>query len=1128
MKLLRISIIIIISYIAISLSITRIIIADANRYTTELENLLEENYKVKIDIESISGNWKGVYPSIKVNINNDRIYKGIKLPKTVVLDFNIYKSIFLFKPIINSLYAKNIYYKSSYNKLISVIKSRSNNKIPQIHNIHILNSEFKINDSKNIYHLKKTNISIIKNNISLRAEIDNNKIFLVDINNIDFKNKSSINLKYKLQVSGNFDYNFKNILNKYNLEIKKSDLRLIAKGSYRDNKFINNIVTLETTNISNITINKKVLSNLQFDIIFNQKLENSLNFEINKLGFFVNNNSYNLKNIAGNLENNIYSFYIYDLNFNYKNIIADFNINIEKMNDVNFNGSVKNLNLSFNKEDFFKSFYVKGDFYNTNIIYKHRKISNFSGFIESDYNSSFINFNSKDILLSDKEIIRKDRNFNSVTGFLNVLNYSNPTIHFSSLRLINKEIDISFDGFVNQNVNRIKLFSNIKFLDMRYVTDYMPISIISKESARWFSNAFKNGFTQNGNILIDGGLINYPFYDDYSGNSYGIFPISKLHVDYKRDWIPFKNIKGNAYFSNNNAMFIAKNFKILKTDFKNGKLLINDVRNTDLIINGDLNGPLNDLLKYSNKAKLTNISNKKISNIEGNSETNFKINLSFKGKNNIYESQIKLNNISYKFDKNKKIKSINGIIKFKDGKFYTGKDSFIKAKYINNDVKFKLKTNKDNDFVISGIHYLNYRKITDKKNILENITGKSLWKYNITLPGFNNKKSIININAKSNLVGTKINYPKPFKKNKSEKKLTLINITLKDSDFKSYKILYNGILSEFKPGNNLNGYINFSGKKSTIPENRFNIIGFLDEFNLNSWKDFSSDPDSIDYLSFLNSVNISFGTFKNNDIILDNFIINGYRSNNNFVFKKLEASSDFVTILSSGSVEFGNNSNFKINLNSNNVEELLNYWKIKHSLRDSSINGTSEITWKGGIFDFSIKDLYGKFTINMKDGRLKKVGNRATRIFGLFNIDLLVKRLSLDFDDVTKNGFFFSSMNGDFRLNNGNIFTTNLIVKGPSAELLTVGRTDIINETYDMQVVASPEFGEALPAIALLGGPITAAATYAAEKLAKAFGKNINDLIKIKYSVSGSWDEPIIKVIDKSTSPLENIEDLFK
>ena len=94
--------------------------------------------------------------------------------------------------------------------------------------------------------------------------------------------------------------------------------------------------------------------------------------------------------------------------------------------------------------------------------------------------------------------------------------------------------------------------------------------------------------------------------------------------------------------------------------------------------------------------------------------------------------------------------------------------------------------------------------------------------------------------------------------------------------------------------------------------------------------------------------------------------------------------------------------------------------------------------------------------------------------------------------------------------------------------MLAVGTTDINNETYDMQVVASPEFGEALPAIALLGGPITAAATFAAEKLAKAFGKDINDLIKIKYNVTGTWDDPIIKIIKKKSSALDAIEELFE
>ena len=66
------------------------------------------------------------------------------------------------------------------------------------------------------------------------------------------------------------------------------------------------------------------------------------------------------------------------------------------------------------------------------------------------------------------------------------------------------------------------------------------------------------------------------------------------------------------------------------------------------------------------------------------------------------------------------------------------------------------------------------------------------------------------------------------------------------------------------------------------------------------------------------------------------------------------------------------------------------------------MNSNLDISWKGSLFDFGLENIYGKLTTTMKNGRLKKVGNRATRIFGLFNIDLLAKRLSLDFDDVTK------------------------------------------------------------------------------------------------------------------------------
>ena len=250
--------------------------------------------------------------------------------------------------------------------------------------------------------------------------------------------------------------------------------------------------------------------------------------------------------------------------------------------------------------------------------------------------------------------------------------------------------------------------------------------------------------------------------------------------------------------------------------------------------------------------------------------------------------------------------------------------------------------------------------------------------------------------------------------------------------------------------------------------------------------------------------------------------------NNAFIFDSIKVDSDKVSIDAEGSVEHNNISNLKINLDSSNLQNLLNYWGFNHGIRGSTINSNFDISWQGGLFSYSLDKLYGKFYTNMNDGRLKNVGNRASRIFGLFNMDLLAKRLSLDFDDVTKNGFYFNSLNGDFRIDSGNIFTTNLIIKGPSAEMLAVGATDLVNEKYDMHVIASPEFGETLPAIALLGGPITAAATFAADKLAKAFGKDINDLIKIKYKVSGSWDEPIIEIIDKKSNALEGVEELFK
>ena len=62
--------------------------------------------------------------------------------------------------------------------------------------------------------------------------------------------------------------------------------------------------------------------------------------------------------------------------------------------------------------------------------------------------------------------------------------------------------------------------------------------------------------------------------------------------------------------------------------------------------------------------------------------------------------------------------------------------------------------------------------------------------------------------------------------------------------------------------------------------------------------------------------------------------------------------------------------------------------------------------------EFNIDNIDGSLNLSLSNGRIKKVGSRATRLLGLLNFDLLTKRLSLDFDDVTKNGFYFDNITG--------------------------------------------------------------------------------------------------------------------
>ena len=1129
MKFIRYIVIILIAYLVISLTAARILVANAENNIDFFENYLSKNNIADIAIEKITSNWKGLYPSIEIFLSSkDKDNSKIYL-ENIKINLNIYKSVVLIKPVIKEIYLKNIYYETSVKEILTIFNKKKLNDNILIENIKVKNSNFLIKYNKNNFNLNNANISIKKNNFIINANIDDNKKFVCSIKNIKLEGSKLINFDYKIKINGKFNYSFENIFNEHNLIINNSDLSIITSGNFSNGYLVRNKLSVLTDKKSNIILNNNIINNINSKLILGRNIDQNIEFEINELNFLSkNNNYYSFNNISGKIDsdNSNVSIFSKKLDINLENFHKDYDF--PSINNIYFAGLVKNLKMKFSLLNFYNEFYVSGDFIGSNILSDIGYIKNFSGYIEASNKSTFVKFYSKNVEIQYKSMLRNYKSYESIYGEIEFSNYSSLLLNIYDLSLVNNEIDINTSGIIDFSNDSIKILSNINFVDMTKVTDYIPSSLMSEKSSNWFKKSFLSGYSKEAFIMIDGNLSNYPFYDNNNGLSYAIFPIKKLTVDYKKSWLPFKGINGFAYFNNREAQFHSDEFNVLNTKVINTMLEINDVKNVELILKGTLKGPFNDLLKYSNTASLTNIENEKVMNITGNSETDFRIKIGFNGLKNDYKSTIRLNNIGFNMDENNSITKVSGKILFKNNLFFTDKNENIKASYNNKDIEFSLNTLKDNTFIIQGVQKIDIGKNISSKNYGDKILGLSLWNYELIIPGFNSKSKKIAVSAVSNLYGTSVILPKPFDKNKDTKKNISINFSLENNKLYDINILYNGIYAEISSLDKVTGYINFSGKKLKLPNNRLNIIGKLDVINIDDWKALNKSGTPINYFDYINKIDLNISQLIHNNFILDNFSAKGYRSNKSFLFNKIEVNSDKVKILSNGKIEFGNISSFKVNLNSENLETLLNYWKFTHSLRDSSIDSIFDISWQGGLFDFSLDKIYGEFNTTMANGRLKNVGNRATRIFGLFNIDLLAKRLSLDFDDVTKNGFYYNTLSGDFRIEGGNIFTTNLIIKGPSAEILAIGTTDIINETYDMQVVASPEFGEALPAIALLGGPITAAATFAAEKLAKAFGKDINDLIKIKYKVSGSWDEPILKVIEKKGSALENVEDLFK
>ena len=183
------------------------------------------------------------------------------------------------------------------------------------------------------------------------------------------------------------------------------------------------------------------------------------------------------------------------------------------------------------------------------------------------------------------------------------------------------------------------------------------------------------------------------------------------------------------------------------------------------------------------------------------------------------------------------------------------------------------------------------------------------------------------------------------------------------------------------------------------------------------------------------------------------------------------------------------------------------------SLRGGKGTVFGELSWPGSPLVPDLKALAGGFEIALEAGQFLHAEPGAARLLGLFSLQALPRRLTLDFRDLFQEGFAFDSVTGHVRVERGVASTNNLRMRGVSAAVLMEGQADLQRETQDLRVVIVPELNAG-----------TASLAYAAINPAIGLGTLLAQFVlrgplalagTREFHVTGPWADPKVERVER-------------
>ncbi len=796
------------------------------------------------------------------------------------------------------------------------------------------------------------------------------------------------------------------------------------------------------------------------------------------------------------------------------------------------------------------------------------KLESLSGSVVYEHQEGAIKIHSKNALIGFPDLFRDDFKLTNLSADIDFSNTAQGMLFdIKNLTTQNNEANTSSSAKLwmpkSDASPHLDLQMYVSDGDVSKISHYLPVSIMDKSLVNWLDHALLKGKIDNGTVVFNGNLNEFPFKKDE-----GVFSVavntSGFMMHYKDGWPRIENAKMQGVFTG-----LGMKLHLISGEVENNLIhesyaVIPSFSNAELQLNMAMSGSTQNTVNYLVNSPILPDAKKTINSmrLQGTIDTTIKINIPLndalaKKKPLTYSGEAKLHDASlFMLDDKIDITHGDGTVVFTE-KGLSSEN--LSANILGEKALLSLESSAKTNSVKVLIDGKFEPDILLKRFELpgaDKISGKTSYTASMNFPEKSLKKRYPTLNLNSDLYGVKSNLPDFFYKRKNARYKSNFNVLFTGNNKTRLGVNFinkgSAILEIDHSGNTtfLNkGAVSTTAKKARLPKRKILYLdGKIKQVTPWKWiKALGLDKGKNKQSFFINPIVFNLEKLKillnekdddKNSVSLDPKRFPAFEG----IIKKLYVDKTFIgrldlksskrryglhideLILSAKNMKlFSNGSwryskgdyktNMKITLSSNNFGGMLTDLGFAAVIEQGVTNAMATIHWKGAPTQFALNKLNGKIQLKIKNGNIKEVDAGAGRLLGLFSLSALPRKLLGDFKDTFKSGFNFDRANGEIILENGDAYTDDFEITSAVADITVSGRTGIADRDYENTVEVVPEVGGGLAgAAAILVNLPAGIGVWLFDKLT---GEKLNKVSTRIYEISGSWEKPVIERVEE-------------